>query len=152
MTIVGGAIIQEPLLLHLVCKLNMLPHGAWVGVAPPTSWMLAGIRFASDVRLHVLGSVACVVEPLATGLIVTDIGLLPRVRANVQLEILKPGEAAIASGDVAFVRLLSRVASQVSNQLVASVEWLHASAAALPLARVFDHGQCVFPIQVRDQA
>ena len=64
-------------------KLDVLAHGARVCVAPSTSWMLAGVRFACDVCLHVFGSVACVVEPLAAAVVVAHVGLLPSVCADV---------------------------------------------------------------------
>ena len=64
-------------------KLDVFPHGAGVRVALVTPGDLAGVRLARDVSLHVLGTVASVVETLVAVLIMTRVRFFPRVRPDV---------------------------------------------------------------------
>ena len=142
--------VAVPLFLFLepVSKLDVLAHGAGVGVALHAARVLAGVGLAGDVRLHVLGPVAGVVEPLGAAVVVARVGLLPRVGADVQLEVLQTGETPGALHHAALVGFLPRVAPQVRHQLVAGVERLHVPGAVPPEAAVLEDGERVFAVQV----
>ena len=68
-----------------VCKFDVLSHRTWVCVAFTTAGDLAGIWLTSDVCLHVLCSVAGVVEALAAFIIVAYVWLLPGVGPHMEL-------------------------------------------------------------------
>ena len=135
-------------LLQLVCVLDVFSHRARIRVALSTAGILADVRLSRDVRLHVFRTVARVVELLCAALVVTLVGLFPRMRANVQLEILQAREGASARGIFTPVRFLSRVAAEMSDELIAGIEWLPASCTVLPLADILVHGQGMISVQV----
>ena len=64
-------------------KLDVLSHGARIGVCLVAARVLADVWLARDVRLHVLGSVAGVVESFPTSLVVTGVRLFSRVSPHV---------------------------------------------------------------------
>ena len=137
--------------LHLVHELDVFAHGAGVRVGLAAAQVLAHVRLPSDVRLHVLGPVAGVVEPLLAPVVVAFVRFLPRVGPNVQLEIFQPGELALALGEVALVRSLPRVAAQVGDELVPGVKWAELPRASLPQAYVRLQIQGVVMLQVSHQ-
>ena len=135
-------------LLQLVCVLDVLSHRARIRIALSTAGILAHVWLSCDVRLHVFCTVARVVELLRAALVVTFVGLFSRMRANMQLEVLQAGEGASARGILAPVWFLSRVAAEVSDELIAGIEWLPASCTVLPLADILVHGQGMISVQV----
>lgn len=134
-----------------VGKLDVFPHGAGVCVALGAAGDFAGVRFASDVRLHVLGPVTGVVETLVAVLIVACVRLLPGMRPHMQLEVLQTGKRTGAPLHVALVRFLTGVAAEMGDEFIASVKWLAVALAVTPQAAVGDHGGCVSTVQVSHQ-
>ena len=132
-------------------KLDVFPHGARIRVALVTPGDLAGIRLACDVSLHVLGTIAGVVETLIAVLIMTRVRLFPRVGPDVEFEVLQPRKRSIAALHVTLVWLLPRVTAQVRDELVASIEGFHFPLAVFPEAAISDHGCRVSSIQVGHQ-
>ena len=134
-----------------MCVFDVLPHGAGVCVALVAPRVLASIRLAGDVSLHVLGAIAGVVKFLGAPLVVALVGFFARVRSGVKLQVLQAGKGAPTGGDFTAIRLFSGVTSQVSGELVASVKWLQVPRAFLPEADVLGHGEGVASVQVYDQ-
>ncbi len=137
---------ETALLLESVCVLDVLPHGAWVRVALPTPGIPAGVRLTRDVRLLVLGTIACVVEFLCAAWKVALVRFFPRVCPGVQLQVLQAREAPQARHYLALVGLLSGVAAEVSDQFVASIEGFELTGAILPQTHKLGHGQRVRPV------
>ena len=101
--------------LQLVHKLDVLSHGTRIRVGLAATQVLAHVRLSGDVRLHMLGSVAGVVESLLAAIMVALVWLLPCVGTDVQLEVFQPRKFALTLGKIALVRSLPRVASKVGD-------------------------------------
>lgn len=135
----------------LVSVLDVLSHRAGVSIALSAAGVSADIRFPRDVRLHVLGTVARVVELFRAALVVALVRFLSGVGPDVQLEILETGERPRARGVLAPVRLLSRVAAKVSDELVSRIKGLLSPRTVLPEADILVHGDRMPLVKVTHQ-
>lgn len=145
MVVVPGLFLP---LLQLVSVLDVLSHRAGISVALTAAGILAHVWFSRNVRLHVLSTVARVVELFRAAFVVAFIRFLSRVRTDVQLEILESRKRASASRVFALVGLFTSVAPQVSDEFIASVEWLPTASTVFPETDVFVHGDGVATVQV----
>ena len=135
-------------LFQLVRVFDVFSHRAGIRVALTAARVLADVRLSCDVRLHVLCSVARVVELFRATFVVAFVGLFTSVRTYMQFEVLKPRKGASASWILAPVWLFSGVTTKVSDQFISCIKWFPTSCTVLPEADVLVHGERVPAVQV----